>query len=241
LVRKKDGEKIMLRDYKIWLIFAIGLALRFYGYWSQSINIDEIFLYQNLFGEHIVHSEFLLRLPFVLCGSLIIFVPILIFKKKEIVYITTVVIALFPMYVFWSRVANPYIVASLLIALSFTKWNKYFVFNFLSLLVTPFALLGFNFNPLLTRIKKIRRKPIGVCYDYDRTKNDGFEFKYPEIISYNRINFILYCLFIMVGAGLFILQPSLNIKILITDKQIWMLPFTSLIFHLGMIGERYGK
>jgi hypothetical protein len=243
----------MIKDYKVWLIFIVGLALRLYGYWSQSMWIDECLFaswiergvyYQEqiliLIGQVLPMNEFGLRIIPVITGSLMILVPSLIFKKKEIVYLTTAFIAFFPLFVFWSRVARPYIPAAFLVALSFTKWNKYFIFNFLSLLCTPFALLGFNFNQLFTKIMKMRYKKIGAAIDYE----DDFEFKYSAV--YNKLNFILFGFFLVVGIGLFMIRPDssrdfFNMDFLITAKRLWIIPITSLIFHLGPIGERYGK
>jgi len=209
----------------VLVIFLIGTLLRFINLGNQSLWIDEalfaswvksgIFFQEQLpllFCHFMPMTEFWLRFIFALSGSLLIIVPQFCFKNKKVILIVSAIIAFFPLFVFWSRVARPYMLAGLFVGLAYTKWNKYFVFNFLSLLCTPFALLGFNFNQL---------------------------FKKSDTKKYlNELNFILFGLFLLFGFYLFTIRPDsgrdfLNWNFVFNAKRLWVIPIVNLLFLIG--------
>lgn len=121
----------------------VGGVLRFYNLGGPPLWIDEALLgcgyltNQEFLGNLlVVHSDFWLRFPYALAGTLTIPASYLVLKNKN----TWVcwVIAVFPLFVFWSRLARPYALAGLFVVLAWRWWWMMGV----ALLSTPIALLG---------------------------------------------------------------------------------------------------
>jgi len=141
---------------KIILLSVITLVagyLRFNGLGVNPLWVDEAgfgFLIQNggyqefipqwfgqLFG---LHSEFGLRFLPALCGTLT--VPAMYFVADKYKIESALFVAVFPLFVFWSRMARPYAVAGLFLVLSWRYWWMMIP----AVMTTPIALIGVRFN-----------------------------------------------------------------------------------------------
>jgi len=209
----------------IFILFLCGFTLRLFSI-NQTLWIDEVLLTEwirrgtwfqeqiPIFIGHITtflsqgeHREFWLKLPYIAAGSLMILVPQYVFKDKRLVFCISAFIAFFPLFVFWSGIARPYMMASFFVALSFTKWNKGYGFNFLSLLVTPFALLGFNFIQFF----KNRKKRTEILW----------------LIFFVLVGIVLFKIRPDSDREFF------NTQFLTHVKRLWCIPVTAGIFYIG--------
>ena len=91
-------------------------------------------------------TEWVVRLPIVLAGSLTAPAVLLIFREKKLALALMVFIAVCPLFVFWSGLARPYAFAGLFMVLGF-RWPGFYA---VALLTTPLSILGLN----LFEIKK---------------------------------------------------------------------------------------
>jgi hypothetical protein len=121
----------------------LGGVLRFYDLSVPPLWIDEALLGcgylrgQEFIGNLlVVHSDFWLRFPYALAGTLTI--PAVYYVTKERQGWLPWVVAVFPLFVFWSRLARPYALAGLFVVLA---WRWWWVMG-VGLLCTPVALLG---------------------------------------------------------------------------------------------------
>ncbi|HTR81744.1 MAG TPA: hypothetical protein VMM58_08940 [Bacteroidota bacterium] len=135
------------------LITLVAGYLRFHGLGANPLWVDEAgfgFLVQQggnqefipqwfgqLFG---LHSEFGLRFLPALCGTLTVPAMYLIADKYKIE--SALFVAVFPLFVFWSRMARPYAVAGFFLVLSWRYWWMMIP----ALLTTPIALVGVKLN-----------------------------------------------------------------------------------------------
>lgn len=132
------------------LFTALGLFLRCEGI-DRPLWVDEAlfaswvgevphqeFLPVALAGLFGVHPEWVLRLPFVLSGTLTIPALWYILKDKAHAWTVVLFIAIFPLFVFWSGLARPYAMAGLFSVLSW-RWRY---FQVLAVLCTPLALIA---------------------------------------------------------------------------------------------------
>lgn len=135
------------------LITLIAGYFRFRGLGVNPLWVDEVgfgFLIQNggnqefipkwfgqLFG---LHTEFGLRFLPALCGTLT--VPAIYFVADKHKLESAVFVAVFPLFVFWSRMARPYAVAGLFLVLSWRYWWMLIP----GLMTTPIALVGARVN-----------------------------------------------------------------------------------------------
>ncbi len=140
-------------------VIFVSLATLVAGYWrfhglsDNPLWVDEVgfgFLIQNggnqefipkwfgqLFG---LHSEFGLRFLPALCGTLTVPAMYLVADKYKLE--SAVFVAVFPLFVFWSRMARPYAVAGLFLVLSWRYWWMMIP----AIMTTPIALAGVRFN-----------------------------------------------------------------------------------------------
>ena len=127
--------------------------LRFRGLDVHPLWIDEGgfgFLVQNGGNQEFIpkwigqlfrlHSEFGLRFLPALCGTLT--VPAIFFVADRHKLESALFVAVFPLFVFWSRMARPYAVAGLFIVLSWRYWWMMIP----ALVTTPIALVGVRLN-----------------------------------------------------------------------------------------------
>ena len=84
-------------------------------------------------------SEFWLRFMFALAGTLTIPAVYLVVRKHKLE--SALIVAIFPLFVFWSRMARPYAFAGLFLVLGWRWWY----FSFISILTTPFSVFGIRF------------------------------------------------------------------------------------------------
>ncbi len=138
--------------YFAWAVFALGAYLRMARLASAPLWIDEA-LFASwakgiprqefltvMIAKLLPESEFFLRLPVALCGSLtVLFFYYCTGGGWKSMY-GSALVAVFPIFVFWSRVARPYAVAGLFVVLGWRWWGFYAV----AVLTTPVALLGIN-------------------------------------------------------------------------------------------------
>ena len=138
----------MKREY-IFLITMIGGLLRFWDLGGRALWIDEAWfgflsignITQEFIPAYIAkifgfHSEFWLRFQSALFGTLTI--PAVYFVVKKYKLQASLLVAVFPLFVFWSRMARPYAVAGFFLVLS---WRWWWVM-ILAVLTTPIALVG---------------------------------------------------------------------------------------------------
>ena len=135
------------------IITLIAGYLRFTGLGDNPLWVDEVgfgFLVQNggnqefipqwfgqLFG---LRSEFGLRFFSALCGTLT--VPAIYFVADKYKLESALFVAVFPLFVFWGRLARPYAVAGLFLVLSWRYWWMMIP----ALMTTPIALVGVKAN-----------------------------------------------------------------------------------------------
>jgi len=126
-----------------------GAYLRFDG-----LDLKPLFTDEALLGVWVRHSfpmqewvplllcklmpdtEFGLRFLFALSGTLTIPAIYLVVKEQKL--LASLIVAIFPLFIFWSKMARPYAMAGLFLVLG---W-KWFWFYIPALLSTPIALLG---------------------------------------------------------------------------------------------------
>lgn len=119
-------------------------------------------------------SEFTIRLPFVLFGILSIPAVWLVIKDKRKTWILMAILALMPLYVYWSAMARPYIVALFFVILGW-RWP---VFYIPALITSPYALAGLNFWQVRERwIWYVILIPCGIFFYY-----------YQDLSSLNHFN-----------------------------------------------------
>lgn len=116
----------------------LGYTVR-HGVWSQEQFPHLIILiWSFLLSPFHLNPDLVLRLPFILCGTLSI--PAIYFVLNKNKWLGTLFIAFNPLFIFWSGLARPYAIAGLMIILA---W-KYKWFYIPALLSTPISLIGFN-------------------------------------------------------------------------------------------------
>lgn len=131
------------------LVTLIGGTLRFLDLGGTALWIDEAwfgFLTQGSITQEFIpayiiklfgfHSEFWLRFQSALFGTLTI--PAVYYVVKKYKLYAALLVAVFPLFVFWSRMARPYAVAGFFLVLSWRWWW----IMFLAVLTTPIALVG---------------------------------------------------------------------------------------------------
>lgn len=133
------------------LITFLGFLLRFIGLGDRPLWVDEAiyaFLIQDgatqefttvfigwLFG---LRSEFELRLMSAITGTLTIPAIYFVLKNKDTAIYASMFVAVFPLFVFWSRMARPYSFAGLFVVLGWRYAWCYVV----AIATTPIALIG---------------------------------------------------------------------------------------------------
>lgn len=144
---KSDEQEKLI----VILLVIIGGILRFYELGNFGLWIDEalfgLWVREGEFSQEYLpvfigyifgldSSEFALRSISALTGTLSI--PAIYYVAKHNKLIVTSLMALFPLFVFWSRMARPYAPAILFIILS---WRWWWMMIF-ALLCTPIAIVG---------------------------------------------------------------------------------------------------
>ena len=148
----KEGKIYSLtnKDKLLILITAIGAFLRFYDLGAQGLWVDEsLFAFWVREGNYIqetvpifighifgFRSEFWLRSISAFFGTLTI--PAIYIVVKERKLSAALIVAIFPLFVFWSRMARPYALAGFFVVLGWRFWWAYIP----ALLTTPISLVG---------------------------------------------------------------------------------------------------
>lgn len=133
----------------LFIITFIGGYLRFVDLGQNGFWVDEAWFgflvksggnqefipkwFCQIFG---LKSEFELRFFSALCGTLTIPAAYFVIKQNKLAF--SLLIAVFPLFVFWSRMARPYASAGLFVVLG---W-RWFVFYIPAILTTPISLIG---------------------------------------------------------------------------------------------------
>ena len=126
------------------------MFLRFYDLGAKGLWIDEaLFAFMIKEGNYIqetvpvfighilgLHSEFWLRSISAFFGTLTI--PAIYIVVKERKLSAALIVAIFPLFVFWSRMARPYALAGFFVVLGWRYWWFYI----LALLTTPISIFG---------------------------------------------------------------------------------------------------
>jgi 4-amino-4-deoxy-L-arabinose transferase-like glycosyltransferase len=87
-----------------------------------------------------LEGEFEIRFPFALAGTLTIPALYYVAKNKDVGALLSMLVAVCPLFVFWSRLARPYAFAGLFVVLGWRFWPCYFV----AMLTTPISVIGFR-------------------------------------------------------------------------------------------------
>jgi 4-amino-4-deoxy-L-arabinose transferase-like glycosyltransferase len=149
-LKKWKIDSLKNKDKILILITAIGMFLRFYDLGAKGLWIDEaLFAYMIKEGNYIqetvpvfighilgLHSEFWLRSISAFFGTLTI--PAIYIVVKERKLSAALIVAIFPLFVFWSRMARPYALAGFFVVLGWRYWWAYIP----ALLTTPISLVG---------------------------------------------------------------------------------------------------
>ena len=148
----------------LFLIISLGMFLRFYDLGGKPLWIDEcLFAFMVKDGNYIqetipvfighvlgLHSDFWLRSISAVCGTLTIPAVYFVVNKRKLS--AALIVAIFPLFVFWSRMARPYAVAGLFVVLGWKYWWSYIP----ALLTTPISIVGIRLvNWNFSKQKKI--------------------------------------------------------------------------------------
>ena len=87
-----------------------------------------------------LHGEFLIRLPYAIAGTLTIPAIYVVMKEKINALYILCFVAVFPLFVYWSRMARPYAFAAFFAVLGWRYAWSYII----AVLTTPLALVSFN-------------------------------------------------------------------------------------------------
>jgi len=145
----------MKKHALIILITLIAGVLRFYDLGEKPLWIDEAFFAHlaedyimkqeyptvflvNMFGLY--ESEFMLRFIFALAGTLTI--PAVYIAVKNYKLQASLFTAVFPLFIFWSRIARPYAFIGLFMVLGWRWWY----FNITGILTNPLSVIGIKFK-----------------------------------------------------------------------------------------------
>ena len=141
-------------------IFIFAAFFRFYDLGVSPYWIDEVLLLHKVSGDvSLVQTipyvfilrimpfeltEFWVRFPSALFGSFMPVVFYLVFRQKNerLALAFSLVIAVFPLFVFWSRYARPYMMAGFFIICSWGNRDIYKLFLIPAVLLTPLAIIG---------------------------------------------------------------------------------------------------
>jgi hypothetical protein len=147
----------MRRYIFLSIIFLLACFLRFSELGKYGFFIDEclfIGMTQHISTQELVPSligqltdtndEFSTRFPFALAGSLTVLALYWVIKDKKIALVLALFYSVFPLFVFWSRLARPYAFAGLLVVLA---W-KYPKVMLLAVFCTPIAFIGVNLTKI---------------------------------------------------------------------------------------------
>lgn len=132
------------------LITILGGILRFTNLGTNPLWIDEAwfgflardnFITQEFIPAYFIkitgfYSDFQIRFFSALCGTLSI--PAMYYIAKNFKLTSSLLVAVFPLFVFWSRMARPYAPAGLFLILSWKWWYMMIP----AILTTPIALVG---------------------------------------------------------------------------------------------------
>ena len=120
-----------LGDHGLWIDEAL------FAFWVKQVPTQEfttVYL-AKLFN---LSSEFELRSISAIAGTLTIPAFYFALKEKKYALYASVLVAVFPLFVFWSQMARPYAFAGLFVVLG---W-RYYWFYFVAILTTPISLVG---------------------------------------------------------------------------------------------------
>jgi hypothetical protein len=137
----------------IMLITLLGAFLRFADLGKAPLWIDEAMLGTHMLTQQeyignilIVHDDLWLRFPYALAGTLTIPVFWWAMRQRPLAIWGSLLIAVFPLFVFWSRMARPYALAGLFVVLGWVP--SFWWMGIISLFSTPAALVGINFKKM---------------------------------------------------------------------------------------------
>jgi hypothetical protein len=123
----------------------VGAYLRFTNLDFHPLWIDEALLgcgylvrQEFIGGLLAVHDDYWFRFPYALAGTLTIGAIYLVMKNKGFAIYAAWAVAVFPLFVFWSRLARPYALAGLCVVLAW-RWRWVMV---AAILQTPMAIIG---------------------------------------------------------------------------------------------------
>lgn len=142
---------------KLSLLFAftvLGAVLRFVDLGDNPLWIDEAIFavwsneykliqeYPTIFIAHLFNfqSEYWLRFMFALAGTLTIPAIYLVVKNHKLE--AAALVAVFPLFIFWSRMARPYAFAGLFLVLGWRWWY----FSIVSIFTTVISFIGVRFH-----------------------------------------------------------------------------------------------
>lgn len=138
------------------ILFLLGSFLRFNYLDNKPLWIDEVSFVNeaskpDIWNREIIpamiqytfhfNNEFWIRFPFALAGSLTILAMYLAIKDKNIALIACTIIAVHPLFVFWSTLARPYSFAGLFVVLSWIDKIRFPMMS-IGLMTTPVAIFG---------------------------------------------------------------------------------------------------
>ncbi len=147
------------------VVFLIGIYLRFWHLGAPPLWVDEaLFVRFNNWSNHglipvVIHSlfntqsEYWLRFPSACAGSLTILAVYWVISDKRYAILASSLVAVFPLFVVWSRLARPYSFVGLFVVLGWRFVPCYL----LGLLSSCTALIGLD-------LYKIKQKKYLVFY-----------------------------------------------------------------------------
>jgi 4-amino-4-deoxy-L-arabinose transferase-like glycosyltransferase len=187
----------MRRYIFLSIIFLLACFLRFSELGEYGFFIDEclfIGMTQHISTQELVPSligqltdtndEFSTRFPFALAGSLTVLALYWVIKNKDIALVVALFYAVFPLFVFWSRLSRPYSMAGLFLVIA---WRYPFAM-IPAMFCTPIALIGLN----LTHIRKkyIYLIIIAICIYFLREDANRGHFTIQNILYSTRWHYL---------------------------------------------------
>jgi hypothetical protein len=182
----------------------LGGCLRFIRLGHEPLWVDEVILTQlvNAPGWSLqelpyvlllralppagLHSEFVLRLPAALFGTLTIPALYAVLPLKRFAVLAAWFVALCPLFVFWSRMARPYAMAGCFLVLGWRWWPC----SVVAILTSPMAVLGINpdlWRRPSQRFAFVFLVVLGLVFFYVRPDRDRGFFQWRFLTHASRI------------------------------------------------------
>lgn len=183
---------VNLGDNPLWIDEAI------FAVWSNELKLIQE--YPTILIAHLFNfeSEYWLRFMFALSGTLTIPAIYLVAKNHKLE--AAVIVAIFPLFVFWSRTARPYAFAGLFMVLGWRWWY----FSIMSIMTNVISLAGVKFKGK----KKWMLAVIGMFVVYSFMNKENTQLSFYALSNYSRLYYLP-----LLALLLYVTEYNFNYKI----------------------------